>query len=63
MSRIEENRKVVDTMIKMATDKPNGTFEEMVIMQQGIIASVLADISKSLAAIAQYIQDRREEEE
>ena len=54
MSRIEENRKVIDTMINITTDKPNGTFEEMVIMQQGIIASVLADISKSLAVIAEY---------
>lgn len=59
MTRLEENRMVVDGMIEMAKQKPTGTFEEMVTFQLGAIATMLADISKSLAIIA----DKTESEE
>lgn len=52
MTRLEENRMVIDEMIKRAERKPIGTYEEIVSFQLGTIASMLADISKSLAVIA-----------
>ncbi len=52
MTRREENRIVVDNMIKMAELKPTGTYEEMVTFQLGTIATMLAEISKSLAILA-----------
>lgn len=52
MTRLEENRMVNDEMIKRAERKPIGTYEEIVSFQLGTIATMLADISKSLAVIA-----------
>jgi len=52
MTRLEENRVVVDGAIKVAELKPTGTYEEIVTFQLGTIATMLADISKSLAIIA-----------
>lgn len=52
MNRQEENRTVIDFMTKRAEAKPKGTYEEMVTFQLGVIATMLADISKSLAIIA-----------
>ncbi len=59
MTRLEENRIVIDVMTKKAKSNPTGTYEEMVTFQLGIIATMLADISKSLAIIA----DKTESEE
>lgn len=52
MTRLEENRIVVDEMAKRAECKPRGTYEEMVTFQLGAIATMLVDISKSLAILA-----------
>ena len=52
MTRLEENVKVVNEMNKRAELKPTGTYEEMVTFQLGVIATMLADISKSLAIFA-----------
>lgn len=52
MTRREENKIVIEKMIKMAELKPSGTYEEMVTWQLGTIATMLADISKSLAILA-----------
>lgn len=52
MTRLEENRMVIDEMTKRTELKPAGTYEEMMVFQVGIIASMLADISKSLAILA-----------
>lgn len=52
MTRLEENGIVIDEMTKRAKSKPTGTYEEMVTFQLGVIATMLADISKSLAVIA-----------
>ena len=59
MTRVEENKNVIDGMKKIAEQKPTGTYEEMVTFQLGAIATMLADISKSLAIIA----DKAESEE
>lgn len=52
MTRTEENNHVVSVMTKRAEEKPVGTFEEMTVFQLGVIATMLGDISKSLAIIA-----------
>ena len=52
MTRLEENKIVTEGMTRRAERKPTGTYEEMVAFQLGAIATMLADISKSLAIIA-----------
>ena len=52
MTRLEENKMVINEFIRRSELKPKGTYEEMVTFQLGAIASMLADISKSLAMIA-----------
>lgn len=52
MTRIEENKVVTDNMVKIAERKPTGTYTEIVAFQLCTIAVMLADISKSLAVIA-----------
>lgn len=56
MTRVEENRMIVSGAIKRAEDQPTGTYEEMVTFQLGVIATMLADISKSLAILADKIE-------
>jgi hypothetical protein len=52
MTRLEENGMVIDEMTKRANDKPTGTYEELVTFQLGVIATMLGDISRSLAMLA-----------
>lgn len=62
MTRLEENGLVIKEAIKRtesikeeikrAESKTTGTNEKMVTLQLGLIAALLADISKSLAIIA-----------
>lgn len=52
MTRYEENKIVVNEMNKRTEYKPAGTYEEMVVFSLGAIATMLADISKSLAIVA-----------
>lgn len=59
MTRFEENRLVLNEMNKRTEQKPSGTYEEMVVFNLGTIATMLADISKSLAILA----DKAESEE
>ena len=59
MTRLEENGLVISEAIKRAELQPNGTYEEMVTFQLGLIAAMLSDISKSLAILA----DKSEVEE
>ena len=56
MTRIEENKRVIDKMAEEAELKPTGTYTEMVIFHLGVIATMLADISKSLAIITDKIE-------
>lgn len=59
MTRLEENKMAIEIVTREAEHMPTGTYEEMVIFQLGAIATMLADISKSLAVIA----DKAESEE
>ena len=52
MTREEENKIVIEEMVRRTERKPTGTYEEMVVFQLGVIATMLADISKSFAVIA-----------
>lgn len=52
MNRKEANKQIIDFMAEKAENKPEGTYEEMVTFQLGAIATMLADISRSLAVIA-----------
>jgi hypothetical protein len=52
MTRKEDNAKIIDKMIELSEGKPYGTYEEMVVFQLATITAILADISKSLAVIA-----------
>lgn len=61
MNRQEDNRIVIDFMKKCAEAKPKGTYEEMVTFQLGAIATMLADISKSLAIIADKTESEDKE--
>lgn len=61
MKRQEENRIVIDFMLKEAEAKPKGTYEEMVTFQLGAIATMLTDISKSLAIIADKAESEDKE--
>lgn len=61
MTRLEENRIVIEEMTKRAKNTPTGTYEEMVTFQLGTIATMLADISKSLAIFADKVE--REDKE
>lgn len=57
MKRLEENGVTIDRMTKLAKQKPSGTYEEMVAFQLGVTATMLADISKSLAILADKAQE------
>lgn len=60
MARVEENKMIVSGAIKRAAEQPTGTYEEMVTFQLGLIATMLADISKSLAILADKAEGREE---
>ena len=59
MTREEENKLVIEEMGRRSERKPTGTYEEMVTFQLGAIASMLADISKSIAVIADKAESER----
>ena len=52
MTRLEENEMVINEMTRGAKRKPSGTYEKMVAFQLAVIATMLSDISKSLAILA-----------
>ena len=61
MTRFEENQIAIDSMLEEAKRKPSGTYEEMVTFQLAAIATMLADISKSLAILANKAESEDEE--
>lgn len=61
MTRLEENGMIVDEMKKRAELKPTGTYEEIVSFQLGVIATMLIDISKSLAILANKAESEDKE--
>ena len=52
MTRLEENRMVIDGIYELAKCNPSETHEEVVNFQLCTIATLLTDISKSLAILA-----------
>lgn len=56
MTRTEENEMVINEMLKRSKDKPTGTYEELVTFHLGTIATMLSDISKSLAILANKVE-------
>ena len=62
MTRLEENKMVIEEMTRRTEHKPTGTYEEMMVFQLGVIATMLADISKSLAVIADEAKKEQEHE-
>ena len=63
MTRLEENKMVIEEMAGRTECKPAGTYEEMVTFQLGVIATMLADISKSLAILADKAEIKPQESE
>lgn len=60
MTRFEENGAVIDEMTKRAKERSSGTYEELVTFQLGVIATMLADISRSLAILADKAKSETE---
>ena len=56
MTRPEENKMIIEEMERRVERKPTGTYEEMVAFQLGAIATMLSDISRSLALLADNIE-------
>lgn len=52
MTRLEENKMVIEEMKGRAERRSIGTYKETMVFQLGVIATMLTDISKSLAVIA-----------
>ena len=52
MTRLEENKMAIEVITERAERQPTGTYEQMMVFQLGAIATMLADISKSLAILA-----------
>lgn len=61
MSRVEANTGLVKHFCEMASENPKGTFEEMMAWHLGAIATMLVDISKSLAILADKAESEGEE--
>jgi len=61
MNRLKENKIVIDEMTKVAERNKTGTYEEMVIFQLSVTATMLADISKSLAILANKAESEAKE--
>lgn len=61
MTRLEENGDLVDKVNKIVQQNPKGFYQEMVAFQLGIIATMLTDISKSLAILANKAESEGKE--
>ena len=59
MTRLEENGMIINEMSKRVECNPTGTYKEMVTFQLGAITTMLADISKSLAILADKAEGSR----
>ncbi len=59
MSRVEENKAVLENLKSIAEDNQEGSFEQMVVIHMEFAIGVLADISKSLAVIADALTEER----
>ena len=58
MSRIEDNKKLIERLDKIAKELPGGSYEEVTAMNLGAIATLLTDISRSLAIMADKVEPK-----
>ena len=67
MTRVEENKELIEGLLKneeeILSNPLAGTFETAMVLKTTIIASLLLDISKSLAAISDDLSLKRDIEE
>ena len=61
MTRLEENKMAIEVITEREERQPTGTYEQMMVFQLGAIATMLADISKSLAIIADKAESEPQE--
>lgn len=52
MTRLEQNEMVIESIVKEAARTPTGSYNNMLMLHLSAIAGTLADISKSLAILA-----------
>lgn len=63
MSRVEENKAVLENLKSIAKDNQEGSFEQMVVTNMGMAIGVSIDISVSLAVIADALTERNKDHE
>lgn len=61
MTRVEENKRVIEEMVELSAANPLRVAEEAMSFQLGIIAGMLVDISKSLAVLADKVENEVQE--
>lgn len=59
MSRVEKNEAVLKNIQSLSDDNQEGAFEQMVVVHMGLGIGILADISRSLAVIADALTEER----
>lgn len=59
--RSEENEMILKEMVKIVKCNPMGTYEEIVAFQLSTIATMLTDISRSLAILADKAESEDKE--
>ena len=59
MSRVEINEAVLKNIQSLSDDHLEEPFEQMVVVQMGLEIGILADISRSLAVIADALTEER----
>lgn len=60
MTRLEENNKRIKALEELTKRNPSGTYEKMAALHLGTIAAMLADISQSLAVLADKAESEGE---
>ncbi len=63
MSRVEKNEAVLKNIQSISDNNQEGPFEQMVVGQMGLGIGILADISRSLAVIADALTERNKDHE
>jgi hypothetical protein len=56
MTRLEQDKMIIDKIVEETERKPTGTYNEMMMLHLGAIVGVLADISRSLAILADDVE-------
>jgi hypothetical protein len=61
MTRLEENRAILEEMDRLSKANPASTYEEMTVYRLSAIVVALMDISKSLAVLADKAESEGKE--